>query len=62
MNLAELLKDIPKEPFSQRDAQNLGFFLNANAKKVDFYKVNDTNGDTYVILKWPHIVPELRII
>ena len=62
MNLPELLKNVPKAPFSTRDAMNLGGFLRANAERIDYYPISDWNGDTYVILKWPHQVPGLRIL
>ena len=62
MNLPELLKTAEKKRFSSFDANQLGTFLRFNAEKVDFYQVNDWNGDTYVILKWPHKVPELKIL
>ena len=62
MNLSELLKGTQKEPFNQREVANLNHFLNANIKSVEFYKVNEWNGDTYVIMKWPHKVPGLVIL
>jgi hypothetical protein len=62
MNLPELLKNTSKTSFSQREAANLSGFLKANAERIDYYQINDWNGDTYVILKWPHKVPELKVL
>jgi hypothetical protein len=62
MNLSELLKGARKESFNQREVTNLSRFLGANVKNVEFYKVNEWNGDTYVIMKWPHKVPGLVIL
>jgi len=62
MNLSELLKTVVRTPFNRREAINLGNFIAANAEKIDYYPVTDWNGDTYVILKWPHQVPGLRIL
>ena len=62
MNLPELLKNVPKTPFHQREAANLSHFLSANAKSIEFYKANEWNGDTYVIMKWPHKVPGLVVL
>ena len=62
MNLLELLKGARKESFNQREAANMSHFLSANAKNVELYKVNEWNGDTYVIMKWPHKVPGLVVL
>lgn len=62
MNLPELLKNIPKTPFHQQDAINLAHFLKANTSKVEHYQVNDWNGDTYVIIKWPYKVQGLVVL
>ena len=62
MNLLELLKGAKKETFNQHEAANLHRFLIANTKNVEFYKVNEWNGDTFVILRWPHKVPGLVVL
>jgi len=62
VNLLELLKNVPKTPFHKREADNLYGFLVANTKDVEFYKINEWNGDTYVIMKWPHKVPGLVVL
>jgi hypothetical protein len=64
MSLPELLTNIQKTPFHQRDAANFSRFIMARAADgdLDFYKVNDSNGDTYVIFKWPHKVPGLVVL
>jgi len=62
LNLPELLKNIPKIPFRPYDAINLGAFLIANTKTIDYYQTQEWNGDTYVILKWPHKVPGLVVL
>ena len=62
MNLPEILKTAVKEAFTQREAINLGKFLQANASKIEFWTVSDWDGDTYIVLKWPHKVPDLTVL
>jgi len=64
MSLSDIITRIPKTPFHQRDAANFSHFIIARAADGDleFYKFNDSNGDTYVIFKWPHKVPGLVVL
>ena len=62
MNLPELLKTVPKIPLTVQTVIQFSGFLQANLRKIEFHQLNDWNGDTYVILKWAHKVPELRIL
>jgi hypothetical protein len=60
--ISELLKNAEKKPLTQQEIINLGQFMRMNASKIEYYNVNDWNGDSFVIMKWPHKVPELKII
>lgn len=62
MNLVELLKTAWKKPFTVYTATQFSFFLRANAARINFYQVEEWNGDTYVILKWPHKVSGLVVL
>jgi hypothetical protein len=59
--LKQLLESLVKSPFHQRDAINMGWFLRTNAEKVDMWTITDGK-ETFVVMKWPHPVPELRVL
>ena len=62
MNLSEILKGATKVKLNQREVVNLTRFLQANLEQTEFWQVNEWSGETYVILKWPHKVPDLTVL
>jgi len=62
MNLPELLKNVPKSSLTQQEVTSIWYFLQANKEIVEYYKANEWNGDTYVILKWSHKVQGLVVL
>ena len=62
MTLPELLATLTEETVSLQMAQDFGNFMRCNYKGMKMYKFNDENGETYVVIKWPHKVPELKVI
>jgi len=62
----ERIKDVlsyhgKAEPMTIQQTHNMTGFLRANYDKMKMWTV--TNGkETFVVLKWPHVVPELKVL
>lgn len=59
--LKQLLSGLIKSPFHQMQAINFSGFVRANAEKIDMWTVTDGK-ETFVVMKWPHAVPELKVL